>query len=174
MIDRLIHPALCLCLLPPLAAQQIGLPKAALSGTQSAQPAAPAINSRVKVLVLDALSGQPHEGIEVFDVCEDGGTFSPSQKTKTDASGIASVTPSCPSDVKVRVSTYIEGDKLSECGAMEGQILQKILEVGIVSDPRAAGGIWCPATISKKIKPVPGQVILLVKKPTWWQVHVAG
>lgn len=128
---------------------------------------------KIKVLVLDDLSGKPYGNIEVHYVCEDGGTWLPSQSTKTNTDGLAEVPFQCASGVKFKVSTYIEGDKLSECGEMVGQTLQEILEIGVISDPRAAGGIWCPAKISKKMKPVPGEVILFVKKPTWWQVHVA-
>jgi hypothetical protein len=128
---------------------------------------------KIKVLVLGALNGKPHEGVEVYSLCEDGGSESSARRTKTDANGLAEVPFNCASGVKFKVSTYIEGDKLSECGEMEGRTLQEILEVGIISDPRAAGGIWCPAKISKKMKPVPGEVILFVKRPTWWQAHVA-
>lgn len=129
---------------------------------------------RIKVLVLGALNGKPYGGIEIHYTCEDGGTWSPSQKTSTGTNGLAEVPFSCGSGVKFKVWTYIEGDELSECGEMEGQTLQKIFEVGFISDPRAAGGIWCPAKISRKMKPVPGEVILFVKKPTWWQSHIAG
>jgi hypothetical protein len=129
---------------------------------------------KIKVLVLGALNGKPYGGIEIHYTCEDGGTWSPSQTTKTDANGIAEVPFLCASGVKFKVNTYIEGDKLSECGEMEGQTLQTLLKTGFISDPRSAGGIWCPATIGKKMKPVPGEVILFVKKPTWWQSHIAG
>jgi len=47
------------------------------------------------------------------------------------------------------------------------------MQVGVISKPTADGGIWCPAKVSKKLKPIPGQVIIFVKKPTWWQKHVA-
>jgi len=36
------------------------------------------------------------------------------------------------------------------------------------------GNIWCPRQISRKLKPVPGHVTTFLKKPTWWQSHVAG
>ena len=129
---------------------------------------------KIKVLVLGAVNGKPYEGIEIYSLCDDGGSGTSTLKTKTDVNGLAEIPFRCASGVKFKVSTYIEGDKLSECGEMEGQTLQKILEVGFISDPRGAGGIWCPAKISKKLKPVPGEVILFVKKPTWWQSHVAG
>ena len=38
----------------------------------------------------------------------------------------------------------------------------------------AAGNIWCPNKVSKILKTAPGLVVIFVKKPTWWQPHVAG
>jgi hypothetical protein len=52
--------------------------------------------------------------------------------------------------------------------------LNDVVSAGFLSKPDAAGGIWCPTKISRTLKPVPGQVIMFVKKPTWWQSHVAG
>ena len=127
----------------------------------------------IKVIVLDDLSGKPYGGIEVTYTC-DGHTWTPSQRTKTDASGLAEVKYPCAAGEKLFIGTYIEGDRLSECGELEAQPLTKILNEGVISDPRSAGGIWCPAKISKRMKPVPGEVIIFVKKPTWWQSHVAG
>jgi len=129
---------------------------------------------KIKVRVLGALNGKPYEGIEIYSLCEDSGSYSSTQRTKTDANGLAEILFSCEKGMKFKVSTYLEGDKLSECGEMEGQTLQELLEVGFISDPRAAGGIWCPAKISRRMKPIPGEIILFVKRPTWWQSHVAG
>ncbi|MGD0629048.1 MAG: hypothetical protein ABR987_06840 [Terracidiphilus sp.] len=171
----MFQSALCVCLLPLLAAQQAASPNLEPGGAHSANsPNTEAIPPTITVLVLNDFSGKPYEGIEVDYFCEDGHVWSPSQKTTTNASGLAKIAFPCASDVKFKVSTYIEGDELAECGEMEGQTLQKILETGVISDPRAAGGIWCPARISKRMKPVPGGVIIFLKKPTWWQVHVAG
>jgi hypothetical protein len=127
---------------------------------------------KIKVLVLDDLSGKPYEGIEVTYTC-DGHMWVPSQKTKTDASGLAEVKYACAAGEKFFIGTYIKGDRLAECGELEAQALQKILEVGVISNPKSAGGIWCPAKVSKKVKPVPGEVILFVKKPTWRQIYIA-
>ena len=63
--------------------------------------------------------------------------------------------------------------KVEECGSLEPQTIEQILDVGVISKPTAAGGIWCPARISEKLKLLPGQVIIFAKKPTWWQKHVA-
>jgi hypothetical protein len=124
---------------------------------------------KISVLVLDDVTGKPYQGIEIHYGCEDGGTWSPSRTRKTDINGLAEVSYPCASGVLFKVWTYIPGEKLAECGELTGQTLQKLLEVGVISDPRADGGIWCPAKISKKMKPVPGQVTLFLKKPTWWQ-----
>jgi hypothetical protein len=128
---------------------------------------------KIDVLVLDNATGKPYQGIEIHYGCEDGGVWSPSRTTKTDINGLAEVPYPCTSGVLFRVWTYIPGEKLAECGELTGQTLQKLLEVGVISNPRADGGIWCPVKVSKKMKPVPGQVTLFLKKPTWWQTHVA-
>ena len=60
------------------------------------------------------------------------------------------------------------------CGSGVDATLEEIQSTGIVAHPDSAGGIWCPTKISRKLTPVPGQVILFVKKPTWYQRHFAG
>jgi len=82
---------------------------------------------KIKVLVLGALNGKPYGSIEIHYVCEDGGTWSPSQFVTTNNDGLAVVPFTCATGVKFKVGTYIEGDKLSECGEMEGQTIQKSL-----------------------------------------------
>lgn len=127
---------------------------------------------KIKVWVLDASDGRSYGDIEIRSFCEEGGTSSPAQSMKTNAYGLAEVPFTCASGTKLKVSTHIEGDKLSECGEMEGQTLEQLLKVGYISDPRAAGGIWCSAKVSKKMRPVPGAVVLFVKNPRWSPAHV--
>jgi hypothetical protein len=62
----------------------------------------------------------------------------------------------------------------TQCGGVEPLTLQQISSTGNLSNPSSDGNIWCPTKISQKLKPVPGQVTIFIKKPTWYQVHVAG
>jgi hypothetical protein len=58
-----------------------------------------------------------------------------------------------------------------ECGSVAVLTLKEILSVGVINPPDGAGQMVCPTKISKKLKPVPGQVILFIKKPSWMQSH---
>jgi len=128
-----------------------------------------------KVLVLDALDGKPQLGIKIGYFCESKGGL-PSNSVPTDASGVAEIPFICSEGTRIELSASGPNVKYGkeECGDLEPITLQEILSVGIISNPSGDGGIWCPTKISRKLKPIPGQVILFVKKPTWWQVHVAG
>jgi len=65
-------------------------------------------------------------------------------------------------------------NKKEQCGSDARTTLNEVRAVGFLSDPSSDDGIWCPAKVRKTLKPVPGQVTIFVKKPTWWQSHVAG
>jgi hypothetical protein len=65
-------------------------------------------------------------------------------------------------------------NKKEQCGGDAGMTFNDVASGGFVSKPDSAGGIWCPTKVSRTLKPVPGQVTIFVKKPTWWQSHVAG
>jgi hypothetical protein len=129
-----------------------------------------------KVSVLNALNGTPFKGVKVFYICE-GQYFDPSKWFMTDTNGIAEIPYVC-RDTRVKIdlgtgSDTIWDSKVEECGDLTYQTLQQILDIGIISNPTAEGGLWCPAKISKKMKPIPGQVIIFVKKPTWYQKNIA-
>ena len=59
-----------------------------------------------------------------------------------------------------------------ECGGEVDTTFKEIVTVGVISPPDAAGEMQCPTKISRKLKPVPGQVIIFIKKPNWFQPHV--
>lgn len=142
-------------------------------------------HKQFSVLVLDALNGKAQAGFEVLSSCESKGLSKSDfeQAKKTDPNGIAQIPFRCNKNDRIQLSVTqrsisnnyesSDGYDKQECGYLEPQSLEQILTVGLISKPTAAGGIWCPTKISKKMNPVPGQVIIFVKKPTWWQVHVA-
>jgi hypothetical protein len=126
----------------------------------------------LKVLVLDALDGKPQANVEVEYFCTGAQRNSAHKKSLSNNEGIAKVSNFCSDEEEIEIFIYPPGKK-EQCGG--GPITPKdILSVGVVSKPDADGGIWCPTKVSKKLKPVPGQVIMFVKKPTWWQSHIAG
>jgi len=131
------------------------------------------LNSRkVRVLVLDALDGKPQSGVNVHYLCDEI-PHSPTTDEVTDKTGIAEVPFSCRSGNKIELIAVPKNGK-EGCGAGAAATLQEIATVGVVSKPNSDGGIWCPTNVSRKLKAVPGQVTLFVKRPTWWQSHVAG
>jgi hypothetical protein len=127
---------------------------------------------RVRVLVLDALDGKPQAGVHVWYLCNEI-PHPTNTYAVTDKTGTADVPFSCSPDNKIELdaapSTGKEG-----CGGGVAATLQEIGSFGVISKPDSAGGIWCPTKVSRKLTAVPGQVTLFVKKPTWWQSHVAG
>jgi hypothetical protein len=137
-------------------------------------------SSSFKVQVMDALDGKPYNDIPIIYYCDDPAQFKVTRKrTVTDSNGFAVVPYECKDSQKVQISTFIANGetiwagKVEECGYLQPQDIEQILSVGVISKPTAAGGIWCPVKVSKKMKPIPGQVTIFVKKPTWWQKHVA-
>jgi hypothetical protein len=125
------------------------------------------------VLVLDALNGKPQAGARVYQVCLGAGVGSnPSNSPATNSEGFADVHSFCENNQSIRIRLIPPKPK-EQCGELDPLTFEEISS-GVVSKPDAAGGIWCPTKISKKLKPVPGVVVIFVKKPTWWQRHIAG
>jgi hypothetical protein len=130
----------------------------------------------LKVLVLDALNGKPQVRVEVDYICTDRIPPTPSRLLKpvfTNSEGLATISNICSNEEKIELSIFPPVPK-KVCGGLNPFTFKELSSVGIVSKPDSDGGIWCPTKVSKKLKPVPGQVIVFVKKPTWWQSHVAG
>lgn len=133
---------------------------------------------KFNVLVLDALNGKPQKEVTVGFFCEGQGQ-STSGKVITDRTGIAEVPFQCGKNGRIEIDVSAHDWERNayaktECGEMGSMTLQEILSMGIISNPSGDGNIWCPTKVSRKLKPVPGQVTIFIKKPTWWQVHVAG
>src|SRR5579862_2160714 len=133
----------------------------------------PAQTPTFQVLVLDALDGKPQVGVEVHYFCTGKPNRLPAGAVLTDQKGLADVPNLCRDGEDIELWTSTPKGK-EQCGDLPPFTSNEITSNGIVSKPDAGGGIWCPAKVSKKLKPVPGQVIIFVKKPTWWQSHVAG
>lgn len=132
----------------------------------------PSDSPRVRVLVLDALDGKPQAGVHVYYLCDEI-PHSTNSYEVTDKTGTADVPFSCRPGNKIELDAVPKTGK-EGCGGGVAGTLQEIKSVGVISEPDSAGGIRSPTKISRKLTPVPGQVILFVKKPTWWQSHVAG
>lgn len=126
----------------------------------------------LQVLVLDALDGKPQPNAEVEYFCTRPQHNSAHKKALTNNEGLAKFANPCRAEEEIEISVY-PPNKKEQCG-VGSPTLKEILSVGVVAQPDAAGGIWCSNKVSRTLKPVPGQVIMFVKKPTWWQSHVAG
>lgn len=126
----------------------------------------------LEVLVLDALDGKPQANIGIEYFCTRPQHNSAHKKVLTNTDGSARFVNPCSAEEEIEISIY-PPNKKEQCG-VESVNLKDILSTGVVAQPDAAGGIWCPTKVSKTLKPVPGQVIMFVKKPTWLQSHVAG
>jgi 5-hydroxyisourate hydrolase-like protein (transthyretin family) len=127
----------------------------------------------LKVLVLDALNGRPQANVEVEYFCAGPPLNSALNKSITSDEGIAKISILCNDKQKIEISVFPPNNK-EQCGDDAATTFSDVASVGFLSKPDAAGGIWCPTKVSKTLKPVPGQAIIFVKKPTWWQSHVAG
>jgi hypothetical protein len=131
---------------------------------------------RFRVLVLDALDGRPQAAMDVGFLCDE----IPHQinlYVTTDKNGIAEVPYSCKSGSKIEVvaiGNIHKGTHKEGCGGGIAATIEDINSRGVISKPDSDGSIWCPTKVSARLKPVPGQVTLFVKKPTSWQSHIAG
>jgi hypothetical protein len=129
-----------------------------------------------KVVVRDALSGKPQLGAEVLYFCEGHPPESlngPQKTVLTDSFGVVEIPFLCGEGDRVEISVTTSYRK-EECGGLEPKTLKEIRTTGVISAPNGEGSIWCPTRVSRKLTPVPGEVLIFVKKPTWWQAHVAG
>jgi hypothetical protein len=124
-----------------------------------------------RVLVLDALNGEPQPQVEVDYFCEGQGFKGESAKTGLD--GKAEIPYKCKGEARIEISLIPLGNK-DECGGVDALEIGDILTNGFISEPTGAGNDWCPNKQRRKLHSVPGQVTVFVKKPTWWQAHVAG
>lgn len=91
----------------------------------------------------------------------------------TNDMGVATVPFACHENQVIEIEVF-PPNKKEQCGDDVNTNLNDITSTGFMSNPTAAGGIWCPAKVSRILKAVPGQVTIFVKKPTWWQSHIAG
>jgi hypothetical protein len=142
------------------------------AGVASQSPSGHQPNSpTVRVLVLDALDGKPQAEVRVTYLCDE----IPHSYTYqvTDMTGLALVPFTCSAGKSIELDTVPQNRK-EGCGGGVVATLEEIQSTGIIGKPDSAGGIWCPTKISRKLTAVPGQVTLFVKKPTWWQSHIAG
>jgi hypothetical protein len=141
-----------------------------VAGSFSSQTSS--IAQDMKALVLDASDGKPEPNVDVEYFCVGLPQNSEHARAITNKEGFAAISNFCNDSQDIEISVYPRNKK-EQCGV--GVItLKKILSLGAISQPNSAGGIWCSTKVSKTLKPVPGQVIMFVKKPTWWQSHVAG
>lgn len=126
-----------------------------------------------KVLVLDALDGKPQRNVKVEWFCAGPPLNQSGASTFTNDMGIATLSFSCNEKQVIEIEVFPPNRK-EQCGDDVNTNINDVASMGFISNPTAAGGIWCPAKVSRNLKPVPGQVTIFVKKPTWWQSHVAG
>ena len=130
-------------------------------------------DQRVRVLVLDALDGKPQAKVEINYFCTGKPNNLPQKSSITGADGMAEIIVPCTPDLQLELSA-IPPEGKEQCSDLPPFSYDEIMTRGILTDPTAGGSIWCPTKVSKKLKAVPGQITIFVKKPTWWQSHVAG
>ena len=123
----------------------------------------------IKVLVLDPVSGKPQNGVEVHYLCQRSPRNSPHKSGMTNPEGFVSVQDGCSRDEEIEF--WVTALPKEECGGLPALALREILSVGIVSAADGPGDMQCPTKISNKLKPLPGQVVIFIKKPNWWQSH---
>lgn len=131
-----------------------------------------------KVLVLDALDGKPQSDVSVNYFCEAEG-YKRGQEVKTGSNGSAEIPYLCKAGTRIEISLSPPENSnpaktKEECGTVEPMTIEQILATGLISEPTGAGNIWCPDKQRRRLKAIPGQITVFVKKPTWWQRHVAG
>jgi hypothetical protein len=136
------------------------------------QTQAQAPSATINVLVLDAISGKPEPNATVMYLCDEV-PHATNLRAKTDASGAVQIPYQCSSGTRLELDVVTTIGK-DGCGGGVSATLEEIQAKGLIAGPSSAGGIWCPAKVSRKLVPHPGVVTLFVKKPTWWQSHIAG
>ncbi len=57
-----------------------------------------------------------------------------------------------------------------ECADLRAVTLQQISAEGIISPPDGEGEMQGPTKVSRKLKPVPGRVVIFIRKPGPWQM----
>ena len=134
---------------------------------------ASAQSSNFKVLVLDALDGKPQANVKVEPLCAGAPSNFLEKAAFTNNEGIATISYLCNAKQVIEIAVF-PPNKKEQCGGDTGMTFNDVVSAGFLSKPDSAGGIWCPTKVSKKLKPVPGQAIIFIKTPTWWQSHVAG
>lgn len=134
---------------------------------------ASAQSSNFKVLVLDALDGKPQANVEIEPFCAGLPRNFPEKTAFTNNEGIATITYLCKEKQLIEIEVFPPNTK-EQCGDDAVMTFNDVVSAGFLSKPDSAGGIWCPTKVSKRLKSVPGQAVIFVKKPTWWQSHVAG
>ena len=123
----------------------------------------------VRVLVLDAVDGKPQRGAEVHYFCRsETRNIFPVDSDLTNSDGIAIVSYPCKENQRIVLD--VTALPKEECGDLRPVTFNDISGVGIISPPDGEGEMQCPTKISRKLKPVPGQVILFIKKPSFWQM----
>gem|GEM_PF-2268391 len=125
------------------------------------------------VLVLDALDGKPQANVKIEPLCTGLPRNFSEQMAFTNDKGIAIISYACTERQEIEIAVF-PPNKKEQCGGDAGMTFNDVVSGGFLSKPDSAGEIWCPTKVSKKLKPVPGQAIIFVRKPTWWQSHVAG
>jgi hypothetical protein len=131
------------------------------------------MDQTLNVLVLDALDGKPQANVKVLSLCAGPPRNFWGKSVFTSDNGIATISYRCNDKQAIEIEV-LPPNRKEQCGDDVKVNFKDAMSVGFISNPSAAGGIWCPTKVSKSLKPVPGQVIIFVKKPTWWQSHVAG
>jgi hypothetical protein len=123
------------------------------------------------VLVLDAVSGKPQSNIQVHFYCRASGLNHSADEDDTDDKGVVTINYDC-KGAEPQIAIAVTGLPKEQCGgSWVVATFEDISTKGIVSAPNADGEMQCPTKISRKLKPVPGQIIIFVKKPSWWQSH---
>jgi hypothetical protein len=87
----------------------------------------------------------------------------------TDDKGLAAISYTC-NDEQTFSILVSPPNRKEQCGDDAEMSFKVAVSVGIVSSPLSdgeMGGLGCPTRVSKNLKPIPGQVIMFVKKPTW-------
>ena len=119
------------------------------------------VAQELQVLVLDALDGKPQANVKVKPLCAGLPRNSQEKTAFTNDKGIATIPYVCNEKQVIEIAVF-PPNKKEQCGADAKTDLTDATSVGLISDPSSTtiGGMWCPNKVSKKLKPVPGQVTI--------------